>query len=105
MHKWITKKEINRILKTYSTKKKTGHNARGVDHKHSPKRSAAIQQVEELIHSGYSEKVIMKKLQISRSASLLSFAIRAVSKISIRDKFLLSLKNGRNMFKQSLLKL
>ena len=48
-------------------KKKTGHNARGAGRKPSPECSAAIQKAKELICSGYSEKEIMEKLQISRS--------------------------------------
>lgn len=48
-------------------KRKNRHNARGAGRKPSPKRSAAIQQMEKLIHSGYSDKEIIEELKISRS--------------------------------------
>ena len=54
--------EENRQLR-----KKAGHNARGAGRKPSLERFAAIQQVKELLDSGYDEKEITEMLQISRA--------------------------------------
>ena len=47
-------------------KRENIHNVRGAGRKPSPKRSAAMQQMKKLIHSGYSDKEIIKELEISR---------------------------------------
>lgn len=59
--------ELDELRNKYQNLKNETHNSRGAGRKPSQDRLDAIEQVRVLLHSGYSDPDIMKRLGISRA--------------------------------------